>query len=55
MRTAQSATSIGQSRYQKGMEERAPNMLYMKVGAPWDTARGDPRFQALLRQMNFPG
>jgi len=41
--------------YQKGMEERAPNMLYMKVGAPWDTARGDPRFQARLRQMNFPG
>ena len=41
--------------YQKGLEERAPNMVYMKVGAPSDTARADPRFQALLRQMNFPG
>jgi len=40
--------------YQKGMEERAPNMLYMKVSVTWDAARGDPRFQALLRQMNFP-
>ena len=41
--------------YQKGMEERAPNMIYMKVGTPWDAARADPRFQALLRQMNFSG
>jgi eukaryotic-like serine/threonine-protein kinase len=40
--------------YQKGMEERAPNMAYMKVGAPSDFARADRRFQALLRQMNFP-
>ena len=40
--------------YQKGMEERAPNMIYMKVNVEWDAARGDPRFQALLRQMNFP-
>jgi len=41
--------------YQQGMEERAPNMIYMKVGVPWDPVRADPRFQALLRQMNFPG
>ncbi len=40
--------------YQKGLEERAPNMVYMKVSAPWDFVRADPRFQALLRQMNFP-
>lgn len=40
--------------YRKGMDERAPNMVYMKVGAPSDAARADPRFQALLRQMNFP-
>ena len=41
--------------YEKAVEERAPNMVYMKVGAAWDAVRGDPRFQALLRQMNFPG
>jgi TolB-like protein len=40
--------------YQKGMEERAPNMIYMKVSPTWDAARSDPRFHALLRQMNFP-
>lgn len=40
--------------YEKGMEERAPSMIYMKVGVQWDRARADPRFQALLRQMNFP-
>jgi TolB-like protein len=40
--------------YQKGMEERAPNMIYMKVSPTWDAARADPRFHALLRQMNFP-
>jgi TolB-like protein len=41
--------------YQKGLEDRSPTMIYLKVGAPFDPARGDPRFQALLRQMNFPG
>jgi hypothetical protein len=29
-------------------------MIYMKVGVMFDSARADPRFQALLRQMNFP-
>jgi hypothetical protein len=29
-------------------------MVYMKVSATWDAVRGDPRFQALLRQMQFP-
>jgi serine/threonine-protein kinase len=38
----------------KGLEERAPNMVYMKVGPPWDPIRGDPRFQAMIRDMNFP-
>ena len=41
--------------YKRGLEERSPNMIYLKVN-PWaDAARRDPRFQALLRQMNFPG
>lgn len=39
--------------YEKGMEERAPTMIYMKVAAAWDAARADPRFQAVLRPMNF--
>ena len=39
---------------QKGIAERSPNMIYMKAGAHYDPVRGDPRFQALLRQMNFP-
>jgi hypothetical protein len=41
--------------YEKGLEERAPNMVYMKVGVMYDAARADPRFQVLLRRMNFPG
>jgi hypothetical protein len=41
--------------YQKGIDERSMKMIYIKVGPAWDSARGDPRFQALLRQMNFPG
>ena len=39
---------------EKALAERSPNMVYMKVAAMWDPVRGDPRFQALLRQMNFP-
>jgi TolB-like protein len=39
---------------EKGIQARAPNMIYMKVGATWDAMRSDPRFQALLRRMNFP-
>ncbi|MCA1648979.1 MAG: protein kinase [Acidobacteria bacterium] len=41
--------------YRKGFEQRSPLMIYMKAGVAWDPARGDPRFQAMLRQMNFPG
>jgi hypothetical protein len=41
--------------YQKGLDERAPNMVYAKVSpGAWDSVRSDPRFQAILRQMNFP-
>jgi len=41
--------------YQKGLEERSPNMVYMKVApGAWDAVRSDSRFQAILRQMNFP-
>jgi hypothetical protein len=30
-------------------------MIYMKVAPAWDFGRGEPRFQALLKRMNFPG
>ena len=38
----------------RAIEERVPNMVYVKVGPPWDPLRGDPRFELLLQQMNFP-
>jgi eukaryotic-like serine/threonine-protein kinase len=41
--------------FEKAFEERSPNMIYMKQGPPQDFARSDPRFQALLKRMNFPG
>jgi TolB-like protein len=41
--------------FEKGNQERSPNMIYMKQGPPWDFARNDPRFHALMRRMNFPG
>jgi hypothetical protein len=40
--------------YEKALKERAPNMVYLKVSVASDAVRGHPRFQALLRQMNFP-
>ena len=39
---------------ERGLTERATNMIYMKVAPTWDFGRSDPRFQALLRRMNFP-
>jgi serine/threonine protein kinase len=39
---------------QKAIDARSPTIIYLKAGAHFDRARGDPRFQALLRQMNFP-
>jgi tetratricopeptide (TPR) repeat protein len=39
---------------EKGLQEHAPNMVYMNAGAPWDPLRKDPRFQAMFRRMNFP-
>jgi serine/threonine protein kinase/tetratricopeptide (TPR) repeat protein len=40
--------------YQRALEERSPNMIYMKVNWWIDAFRGDRRIQTLLSQMNFP-
>jgi tetratricopeptide (TPR) repeat protein len=40
--------------YQRGLEERSPNMIYLKTNWFPNAFRDDPRFQQLLAQMNFP-
>jgi hypothetical protein len=39
---------------EKGFEVRDPNMPYVNADSTFDTLRNTPRFQALLRRMNFP-
>ena len=39
---------------EKGLEVRDPNMPYVSVDPTYDTLRTTPRFQDLLRRMNFP-
>jgi TolB-like protein/DNA-binding winged helix-turn-helix (wHTH) protein/Flp pilus assembly protein TadD len=38
----------------KGYAERSPQMPFLKVEPFFDPLRADPRFQDLLRRMNFP-
>jgi hypothetical protein len=39
---------------EKGYQDRDIQMVRIKGSPRWDTLRSDPRFQALLRKMNFP-
>ncbi len=39
---------------QKAYQERDWAMFVLKVEPRWDPLRSDPRFQALLRKLNFP-
>lgn len=38
----------------KAYQERSPVLFAIKVDPSWDPLRSDPRFQDLLRRMNFP-
>jgi len=38
---------------ERGVEQRDPKMLFLKVGPQWNNLRDDPRFQELLRRVGF--
>ena len=38
----------------RAADERDPLLPYLNVWVSFDPLRADPRFQALLRRMNFP-
>jgi TolB-like protein/DNA-binding winged helix-turn-helix (wHTH) protein len=39
---------------EKGYEEHDQGLRFLKVNWTWDHLRSEPRFQAVLRRMNFP-
>ncbi len=39
---------------EKAYEERDVALIFLKVDPAYDSLRSDPRFQDLMRRMNFP-
>ena len=39
---------------EEAYQQRCPTLVWMRIAAHWDDWRADPRFQDLLRRMNFP-
>jgi len=39
---------------ERAYQERSSEMMWLKVESDWDPLRSDPRFQDLVRRMNFP-
>lgn len=39
---------------QKGVEARVPDILSIRYAPAFNHLRGDPRFQAVIKQINFP-
>ena len=39
---------------EKAFEDRAPSLQYLKVEPGYDGLRDNPRFQAIIKKMNFP-
>ncbi len=39
---------------EKAYEGREPPLVHLRVAWDWENLRSDPRFQSLLRRMNFP-
>jgi hypothetical protein len=38
----------------KGMNERSPSMIFIKADPLLDPVRNEPRFQEMVKRMNFP-
>jgi TolB-like protein/Flp pilus assembly protein TadD len=47
-------TDLAVASLEKAYELHAPLLAYLKVDRRWDPLRDDPRFQDLVRRMNFP-